>query len=96
MGKFRYLEIESRVVNQNHHIGLPLLYVLFAERNIAEKLARLHEHFHKADYRSLLVMLHKASRIVLLASAEDFVHKVATPESDFRLRVFRIYAFHQI
>ncbi len=31
MGKFRYLEIESRVVNQNHHVRLPLLNVLLAE-----------------------------------------------------------------
>ena len=96
MCKFRNLEIESRVVNQNHYIRIPLYYILLAEGNVSQQLPGLDEYFNESDDCPVLVMADKCLMLRPLILIMHGLHQVSSPESDVCLPVFRIYAFHQI
>ena len=58
--KFRYLEIESGIVDENHGIGSEPQDVLLAELYVAEEPGRMGEHFPEAHDSAFPVMAYKA------------------------------------
>ena len=88
MGEAGYLEIEPRIVNQNHRVRPVLQDVLLAEAEIAQDAAQVAEHLHEAHDGIVPVVLDQ--------SAADGRHFPSAPEPYVAGRVVPQQAFHQV
>ena len=86
MGKLGYLEVEAGIVDEDDYIRVPCKDILLAELYIVKEFPGLHQDFHKSHDRTFLVVLYQA----FLAGFAHCQHQVASPETDFRLRVFGV------
>ena len=91
----RYLEIESRVVDEDHGVRAPGGYVGLAGPDIAQQAPGLEEHVADAHHRTLAVMAHERA-----APRPRFRcgrgHQVAAPEAHFGLRIPGVQPLHQV
>ena len=68
--KLGYAKIESGIIYEYYHIGIPVHYILLAHRHIAEDGAKVKKHGNKAHVCQLLIMPH--------AGTADGTHKVSS------------------
>ena len=94
MGKFRYLEIESRVVYEYDHVRLPFHDVLLAGFNIFHDGKALQKHFQISHHGSVTVIPHKAGATLMLLV--NTVHERSAPETHIGLRILCIQSPHEI
>ena len=83
-----YLEVETRIIHQNHRIGMPGRDVVLAQPHRSEDGAQVEQDRHKAHIGQLLVMLHPR--------ATNGCHQVTAEETEFRLGVFLPQGRHQM
>ena len=79
MQELGYVEIETRIVDQYHDIGLPFHDVTFAERHVLENGGQMKQHWDEAHICQIAVMAHERATLRL--------HQVATEETKLGLGV---------
>ena len=82
------LEVEARIVDTDDCVGLVLQDVVFAEADVAQYGAQMHDHFDKTHDGEVANVTYR--------SATYLSHGVAAPEAELRLRVAFEKCFHQI
>ena len=82
-----YVEVETRIVDQDHHVGTPRHNVLLAPLHVAEDGAQVEQHGHEAHIGKILVVAH--------ALATDGRHEVAAEEAKLRRGVILAQRGHQ-
>ena len=87
-------EVESGIVDEDHHVRLPGQDVLLAGTDPPEQLPRLDEHLPDAHHGPFPIVPHEAAPLLVLL--EHRVHQPAAPEADVRLGVARVQAAHQV
>lgn len=83
----RDVEVEARVVDEDHHIGLPGRDVALAHGHVPENGAQMEQHGHEAHVGQLAVVLH--------ARAADSRHQIASEEAELGIAVLFFQALHQ-
>lgn len=86
--ELRDVEVEARIIDQYHHVGLPFRDVALAESHVPEDGPQVEQHGDEAHVRHLLV--------VLDACAADGSHQVAAEETELCLRVFVLERLHEM
>ena len=82
------LQVEARIVNKYHYVGLPLHDVALAERHVAQNGAQVEQYGDDAHIRQIAVVAHTC--------ASDNRHQVATEETELRCGVFLEQSFHKM
>ena len=82
------VEIEARVVDQDHRVGSPLPDILLALRHVAEDGRQVEEHRDEAHIGHLAVVAHQGSSLG--------GHLVATEEAELGLAVGLCQFSHQV
>ena len=59
VGEFGYLEVEAGVVNEDDYVRIPSEDVFFAEGDVLQKSAGLHQNLYKTHYRTFFIMTHQ-------------------------------------
>ena len=85
---FRYLQIETRIVDENNHIGIPLGNVLLAHLHISQDSAQVQQHGNETHVSQFAVVLHHR--------AAHCGHQVAAEKAELRLPVLRLQRLHQV
>ena len=85
---FRYLQIESRIINQDKRIRLPINNILLAKVHIAEDGAEMKQHRNETHIGQFLVMLHQGTA--------NSLHQVPPKETEVGLRIMFFQSTHQI
>ena len=88
LDKFRYFQVESRIIHQNHHIRLPFQDIRLTEIHILEDSTQMQQDRNKAHICQFLVMLDQRST--------DFTHQVTAKETEFSLCIPFFQGLHQI
>ena len=94
MGELGNPEIEARIVNQNHHVGLPGQDVGRAVREPFSEGPRMDQYLGEPDDGSVLIVLDKTRSVLM--SVVHLVHQPSSPETDVRLRILGIEPPHEI
>ena len=81
-------KVESRVVDQDEGIGGIFKNIRFAEVNVAEDGAEVHQHFCKAHEGEVLVVFDQV--------ASGLLHQVAAPAADVGRRGLLFQLFDEI
>ena len=80
-GPLGYLEVEARVVNQNHYVGVVGGDIGLALLHLAANRADIHQYVEKTEERGFAVVLYKVGTTSRLG------HQIPAPKAKFRLRV---------
>ncbi len=80
-------KIEAGIVNEYHHVGLPLDYVFAANLHAAEYLRQVEQHGNEAHVGQLLVVPH--------AGAAHGKHLVASEEAELGFGVALLELLHK-
>ena len=88
MAETGYLHVEAGIVDEHHHVRLPLQDIGFAVLQVAVYLAKAAKHVACAHHRSPLV-------VAELGSSHG-LHHLSAPEAYVRSRVFGQKALHEV
>ena len=79
MHVFRYRQVESRVVHQDEHVGVPLDHVALAGLHVAQYRPGMQEHGNEPHVGQVFIVAHHRPAL--------FLHQVAAEKAELRLRV---------
>ena len=79
MQKLGYVEIKTWIINQYHHIRVPLDYVALTESHVSEYGSEMQQDRHKAHICQVAIVAH--------THASGSRHKVASEETELSLAV---------
>ena len=88
VGPFLNLEVEAWVVDTNHSVGLPVLYVAFAESDVSQHGTQVHDDFDEAHDGEVADVAHRFTSFSL--------HGVAAPEAELCLGVLRAQGLDEV
>ena len=94
MGELGDTEVESGIVNENHHVRLPAEDVRGAVREPFGEGSDVEQNLGEADDGPILVVLHEAGSLLMLLI--DGIHKPSAPEADVSLGVLSVKPPHKI
>ena len=83
-----YTQVETGVIHQYHHIGLPGNDIFLASLHIGKDGTQVQQHRDKSHICQLLIMLHHRSA--------NCRHQVSPEKAEFRLWVFYFQSSHQM
>ena len=81
-------QVETGIIHQYHHIGLPGNYIFLASLHIGKDGTQVQQHRDKSHICQLLIMLHHRSA--------NCRHQVSPEKAEFRLWVFYFQSSHQM
>ena len=88
MDVFRYFQVETRIVDENNHIGIPLGNVLLAHLHISQDSAQVQQHGNETHVCQFAIVLHHRAACCL--------HLVAAIEAKLGSRILPLQFFHQV
>ncbi len=92
MRKLGNPEIESRIIYENHDVGLPGHDVAAAIPEFAQIRRRIGHNLHEADDSPVLIVMHES--LTALVCSIYSVHQPAAPKSYVSLGIFLVKSFH--
>ena len=81
------VEVEARIVDENHHVGLPVHDVALHHSHVAEDDAQVEQYGDEAHIGHLPIVAHTLP--------SDGLHQVAANEAELRLGVFLLQCCHE-
>ena len=85
---FGYLQIEPRIIDQDHHIGPVLPDFLLAGFHVVQDRTEIEQYGDKAHESHIPVMLHQRP--------SDCLHKIAAQETKIRFGILLLQCCHQV
>ena len=85
---FGYLQIESRIIDQNHHIGPILPDFLLASFHVVQDRTKIEQYGDKAHESHIPVMFHQRP--------SDCLHKITAQKTEIRFRILLLQCCHQV
>ena len=83
-----YIEVKPRIVDEYHHVGLPLQDVLLAHLHVAQDGGQVQQYGDKTHICQLAVVLDHRTAYSS--------HQVAAEEAELRLSVALLQTLHQV
>ena len=81
------LQVKTRVVHQNHHVGHPAAYVLLALPHVPQDGGQMQQYGHKTHIGQFAIVLHQGASLGL--------HQVTAVETELRFCVVCLQRPHQ-
>ena len=85
---FRDVEVESGIVDQYQHVGLPFHDVPLTGRHVLQDGVQVQQYRYETHISHLFVVLHQR--------ASNTFHQVTTIETEFSLAVLQQQRLHQV
>ena len=88
LDKFRYLQVKSRIVDQDDHIRLPLQDILLTHLHITKDGGKMEQDRDETHICQILVMLHTGTT--------HCRHHIASKEAELRMCILFLQRLHQM